>query len=573
MKNLKYIGFIVILTIGLNSCYDLDVAPYDTTAQGNFWKTEADAKDAIMGVYTQMKDQGSYGYMPLWDTFSDVSIGPGSPVEQGTYTGTYDFLVNNWKNTYDGVHRSNTVIKNVTGMSIDPTIKSNILGEAHFLRALYYFHLVDFFGGVPIYDESWDVAESFNKMLLPRNSADEVWDFIIADLTMAIDNLPEKWSSDNYGRATKGAAYALRGKAYLYTKKWKEAIADFEEIVYNKTYQYNYELYPNYLKLFTSAGPVPGDNESIFSIQNKGTTGELYGMELCTIYGTRGAYGGGRATCMPSVKLSEMYDEKDGKTFNWNNYISNFNEDNNVKKKTFLATLTSNKRSLAAIPDTTLLGNIYRNRDPRMMQSLIVPYSYFDGYIVGSGDKRQLYAVASGTTIINGFIQNDRGWNTYYYRKFVPIGDMDGAITNRNHTPINFPIIRLADVLLMLSEAYNEDNQLNKAIVELNKVRQRTSTNMPGLNSGPDWLNVTNKEEMFNRIVRERAVELAGEGHRFSDLRRWKLGVDYLNKKEEKDFTGEIRYTRGFTDRDYLWPIPSVEIQRNPDLEPNNPGW
>lgn len=84
-----------------------------------------------------------------------------------------------------------------------------------------------------------------------------------------------------------------------------------------------------------------------------------------------------------------------------------------------------------------------------------------------------MYAIAAGTTVANGFIQNDRGWNVYFYRKFVPIEDMGGAITNRNYTPINFPIIRFADVLLMLAEAYNEDNQLDKAVAELNKVRKR----------------------------------------------------------------------------------------------------
>ena len=161
-----------------------------------------------------------------------------------------------------------------------------------------------------------------------------------------------------------------------------------------------------------------------------------------------------------------------------------------------------------------------------------------------------MYAIAAGTTVANGFIQNDRGWNVYFYRKFVPIEDMGGAITNRNHTPINFPVIRFADVLLMLAEAYNE-----------------------GLNSGPAWLQVTEKEEMFERIMKERAVELIGEGHRFSDLRRWGLAVQYLNNRQEKDFTGEVRFTRKFTDRDYLWPIPSEEIQRNPALKPNNPGW
>lgn len=136
----------------------------------------------------------------------------------------------------------------------------------------------------------------------------------------------------------------------------------------------------------------------------------------------------------------------------------------------------------------------------------------------------------------------------YFYRKFVPIEDMGGAITNRNHTPINFPIIRFADVLLMLAEAYNEDNQLDKAVAELNKVRKRQSTSMPALNSGPVWLQVSDKEDMFERIMHEQGCGLVGEGHRFSDLRRWGVAVQYLNNRQEKDFTGEIRFTRKFTE-------------------------
>lgn len=192
MKTTKYIVAAFSLILGLSSCYDLDVAPYDKVAQGNYWKTEADAKSGVMGVYAQLKNNGAYGYMPLFDTYSDIAQGPGGPVEQGTYNGAYDFLVQNWQDTYDGIQRANTVIKNVSGMAIDETVKNRILGEARFLRALYYFHLADFFGGVPVYDESWEVSESFNEMLLPRSSREEVWAFIIKDLTFAVTNLPLK---------------------------------------------------------------------------------------------------------------------------------------------------------------------------------------------------------------------------------------------------------------------------------------------------------------------------------------------------------------------------------------------
>ena len=80
MKTTKYIVAAFSLILGLSSCYDLDVAPYDKVAQGNYWKTEADAKSGVMGVYAQLKNNGAYGYMPLFDTYSDIAQGPGCPV-------------------------------------------------------------------------------------------------------------------------------------------------------------------------------------------------------------------------------------------------------------------------------------------------------------------------------------------------------------------------------------------------------------------------------------------------------------------------------------------------------------
>ena len=562
---------VMVSLVVVTSCISLDTAPYDSVAQGNYWKTEDDAKSAMMGVYAQMKDMGSFGYMPLWDTYSDIGHGPGSGLENGNYTAKEDFLVQNWQHTWDGVHRTNTVIRNVKTMQISQEVKDKVVGEAYFMRALYYFHLVDFFGSVPWYDESWDITTSFMNMNLPRETAQESWQHIVDDCTKAIALLPVKWSDADYGRATKGAAYALRGKAKLYTKDWKGAIADFEEIVNNVSENYGYALYDDYAALFRVAGPIAGNKEEVFAIQNKGDVGALYGMEFPMLYGTRGTYGSGRTTCMPSVTLADMYEMKDGKEFDWEDYVPGFTTDNAIKRATFESRLNSTLTEFAQVPDTTMLLNMYRARDPRLMQSLIVPYSWFEGY-VGEESKMQIYAIAAGVAAANGFIQG-RGWNTYLYRKFVPEGDMGGKLTDRRHLPVNFSIIRFADVLLMLSEAYNEDNQLDKAIVELTKVRARKSTSMPGLNSGPAWLAVTSKEQMRERIIKERAVELAGEGHRFSDLRRWGIAEERLDGRKEVEFTGTTLFTRTFKSRNNLWPIPSEEVINNPALLPNNPGW
>ena len=97
----------------------------------------------------------------------------------------------------------------------------------------------------------------------------------------------------------------------------------------------------------------------------------------------------------------------------------------------------------------------------------------------------------------------------YLWRKFVAEYDMNGAINNREDTPINFPLIRYADVLLMLAECYNQTDQQTKAVDLINQVRARVD--MPGLNSGPSYLQATTKEQVFERIRHERAVELAGE--------------------------------------------------------------
>lgn len=124
----------------------------------------------------------------------------------------------------------------------------------------------------------------------------------------------------------------------------------------------------------------------------------------------------------------------------------------------------------------------------------------------------------------------------------------------------------------MLAEAYNENGNLDKAVAEVNEVRARVG--MPGLNSGPSWMTVSSKEEMSKRIRDERARELAFEGHRFFDIRRWGIGKSALNGREVKNIYGTRQYTQVYTDRDDLWPIPQSEKERNSALKDyQNAGW
>ncbi|WP_025765120.1 RagB/SusD family nutrient uptake outer membrane protein [Dyadobacter tibetensis] len=563
----KILFFILLLSV--SSCYDLDTQPFDKVSAGTFWKTEAHALQGVMGVYADLNDHNVFGLYNMFDNATDIALGYDGQglgdIIAGTFTDRSTNVVNRWRRGFDGIQRANSVIRNVATMDIPEESKRVYIAEARFLRGLYYFYLKNLFGGIPIYDETIDLNKDFNDLKKPRNTEDEVQAFILADLAAAIAGLPVSHDPAHLGRATKGAAYALRGKVFLYDKKWEEAKADFEEIVQNKNNSYGYALYPDYAGLFN----LEGDNSSemLFAVQNKGGVGFDYGMPFAHYLGTRSTFGSCWNNGLPSTKLADMYENRDGTPFNWDDQIPGYTGSKAVKREAMVATLSSGK--LTAVPDTAKLGNIYRNRDPRMMQTLVVPYSWQLGWNANAPRPMQL-VLATGVNENFGQIRNNRGWMTYVWRKFVPEGNLNGELTNRAHTPFNFPLIRLADVYLMLAEAYNETGQLEKAIIELNKVRARAS--MPGLNSGAVTLAVGSKAEMTQRIIHERAVELAGEGHRYFDLKRWGLLKAYTEGKVEKSIVDDILLTRGFQDRHRIWPIPAQEIEVNPALT-QNPEW
>ncbi|MGL5787993.1 MAG: RagB/SusD family nutrient uptake outer membrane protein [Bacteroidales bacterium] len=567
----KYILLLASLGI-LSSCFDLDQFPHDKVSSGTFWKTETHARQGMMSAYNQMKNGNVFGAYFWHDELGEIAYDANwnaTSVIKGTYTDRSGIVQNKWQHTYEGIARTNLILQNIGTVAISDEMKDQYRGEARFMRALYYFHLLDFYGGVPLYDESTVVSEEFMNMKKPRSTADETRAFILSDLNEAVRTLPVKWGQTEYGRATRGAAVALRGKVKLFAGDYTGAAADFEDLVYDSEGKgYGYKLYPDYAKLFTPDGHT--STEMIFSIQNLSGTGTEYGMPFALRLGSRATYGSSWNNCMPTDIFADMYENKDGSKFDWEDFIPGFTTSKAIQEQTFKAELTGG--IVSSYPEKKeLIRQIYINRDPRMEQTLITPYSTYYG-CVGTIPKMMEFVLAKGTNEVNGYIRNNNGTYDYLWRKFVPEGDMNGALTNREHVPINFPLIRYADVLLMLAECYNETGKQQEAVELINQVRQRPSTSMPALNSGHEDLKATSKEEIFLRIVHERAVELACEGHRFGDLKRWKLCEQKLNFTYD-DILGNDRYTRIFVERDYLWPIPAVEFERNAHLGSNNPGW
>lgn len=576
---LNRIAALFAIATAIGGCESLDYIPGDQMSGQTFWQTEDHARQAAVGMYAAMKEPWCFGLEFTFDMCSDLADGtsPWADISRGTsFASNSGGVQNHWQYLYELVHRSNTVIRNVENMPISRETIDRVTGEAKFLRAMAYFRMLNCWGGVPYYDETCDINMEFSNLKSPRSSTEEIRGHIIDDLTEAIEKLPVSWEAADLGRATKGAAYALRGKVYLFNRQWDEAIADFEEIVYNKSHNYGYSLHPDYNSLFRLYNGSHSP-EMIFSIQSIDGNTAGYALDIASYFGNKSTMrliAGNRI--VPSVTLVDMYENLDGSPFDWDDMFPGFNDGGAETRKKYLCVAIDQGSTTVTSTldcDTTKVMDAYRLRDPRLCLNVITPYSHYLGTDAGSSPMDKQFVLADPTKggapmEAMAFIRNSEGWNSYFWRKWIPTGNLDGYWGEYNRTPYEFPLIRLGDVILMLAEAYNEAGETDKAVIELNKIRARAG--MPELNSGASWLAVSGKEEMAERIRRERAFELAGEGQRYWDLRRW--GLLEASVKNATDIFGDLMYTRSYQPRHEMWPIPLVEMERNTNLKQNE-GW
>lgn len=278
------------MVLGLSSCEDfLSPDPISSATSANSYKTASDAEAALIGVYDSF--QAEYY---IWDNilFSDVVsdnhyAGGDNPeifqIEDLTYTPTNGRLFNNWSQLYRAIAKANVVIQKVPDIS-DVKLDENgrreqIIGEARFLRAYHYSHLVKLWGAVPLITEpvaSTDPSVTQKE----RTPVEEVYTQIVADLEYAAENLPDVYSDDasvNKARATKGAANAMLAKVYAqmpdqdYTK-----VVTYCNLVINSTA--GYQLLTDYTHLFD--GNHYNNNESIMEVQFVGGTEANWGPQL-----------------------------------------------------------------------------------------------------------------------------------------------------------------------------------------------------------------------------------------------------------------------------------------------------
>lgn len=295
------------------ACEDfLDIKPQGQLTQEVFPTTESDAILATNAIYTTLREwhYHSGGY-PILDIMSDDSHKGSNPNDQlptlGPYdtfdhTATQDGLDRWWSTLYEGIKRTNTVIEKVPLIDMNTSLRDRLTGEAHFVRALLYFDLVRAWGDVPL------VTTNEPPLKLHRTSADSIYQFIIDDLSDAIDMLPEKsgYDDNNLGRAAKGAAYALLAKVYLFMHDYENAEFHALEVIDSD----EYDLEP----VFADANGQKGEHgiESVFEIGALSVAGGSNGgNQYANTQGVRGTPNRGWGFNRPSLDLQNSFEVGD----------------------------------------------------------------------------------------------------------------------------------------------------------------------------------------------------------------------------------------------------------------------
>ena len=614
------------------ACTDiLDTAPYDKLSSGTMWTTEESVDQGVIGVYYSLQRPfhgdkfiganamiGYYGYDALG------MAGQGEYGMQNLFTKSVNpsngFFLKTWQWMYDGVHRANAAIAGIQNAPINDAKKARLVAECKVLRAFFYDRLNILFGngglGVPLYTEPVNPSEC-NK---GQSTEQEVWAQVIQDLSDAIaePNLPDN-QIQGEGRVSKGAAYALRGKAYLLTKEYDKAIADFAKVG-----DCGYKLFPNYRQLFKVANERC--EEMILSVQYiEDPTGYGTGIQkYCAAFtqgakDSRGCWGDLQVT--PAVV--NLYEEVDGQTvkkFAWEDYLSDWKKVTDMeaaeghtkyRKVFFIRDKYLNGQEIhptvTKVIDTELAklpkevqafylpeGNearlkaAYAHRDPRLAYNVVTPYANYLGVnsnstaeewytfrwpVAGKYYADQASAEPNANPNLpdsyyaSGFM-NAQAEFKYIHRKFIGEGL---EYQRREQNPVDEPIIRYADVLLMWAEALVEKGDLSGAMSKVKEVRDRVG--IPTMASS-----FSDQTTARNYVRDERRREFVNEGVNFFDEMRWRtLKETKFDEKVAQHAWGGSESTGGTVydwigEQWYTWPVPKSEIELNPNLT-RTPGW
>ena len=540
MKNKIYyiLGFL-FLVVSLNSC-DLDKEPLDEFSEGTFFDSPSNTDLALTALYRgnitngvefSNSDWWSYQGFIMMERISDNgfdrkgSLSAFDRISNGTLDATNDVINNYWKASYKRIGYCNRFL---VGMETQPENEENKrkVAEARFLRATMYFYLASSFQDVPLVV---DVLTSEEANNVDKNTRSEILDWVVKELSASANDLTSfaNIGSSNQGHATKQAALAFLGRTYMLMNDWNNGAETYKKIIDLG----ENSLHENYQELFYPSTGA-GNKENIFYIQYKQ---DYFGSGMPQHVFS--AKDGGWSSYSPANGMFEAYEMIDGKPFSYDNPQFDYK-------------------------------NPGKNRDPRLDYTI---------YYNGSTFMGTVYRISPDYTGKENLGYKEEASRTgYMLRKYF---EEPGPVENLMSYSAVTPIIRYAEVLLSYAECMNELDKMTQQVMDatINKIRTRTSVNMPIKNS-------SDKDTNRQIIRNERRVELGMEGIRYWDLLRWGIAHENLNQEiwgaqcigsttyasttKKIDPTGNMRWyvgSRAFRkDKDYKWPIPQSEQNINP---------
>ena len=543
IKRLYLLGIGLMFTSQfLTSCHDLlEKDPTDSYSETVAWSSESSLDMYVTYLYKPLNGLSNFSSLSLTDGYTDlVKYGNGVPqtwsahnkilLQQNTITSDNNPM-SSW-GLYTDIFRENVFLRDagIYGSKFNEDFLITRIAEIRFIRAVNYARMIRIFGGVILRDETNGV-DSEGEKAKARATEAESWDFVLKDLEFAAKHLPKEWDSKWDGRLTKGAAYAYMCRTALFAKRWDIAITAADEIKkLNK-----YDLMDEYKDVFK----VAGNKEIIFSIAYKIPDMPHY---FDRYFAPDGKQGIRRA--VPTSELVDSYDMADGTPFSWSG-------------------------SMAKDP--------YVGREPRFYASII--------YNGATWKEKTIYTYVDAE---NGFAAYRDNMNPgekqtvtgYFIRKYLQENNTEFDDKGSDQFWIE---MRYAEVLLNLAEALAEQDYAKNqddALEALNEVRRRVDLPERTTQEAPD------KDSFMKLLRKERICELAFEGFRYWDLRRWRLAGEVIDgkqahgtkitKKDDNSYTYEQvscddNINRFFPERYYLLPIPVDELQNNPLCENNAP--
>lgn len=549
-----------ILTMGLaaalcgTSCSDvIDLNPGDRFSPATVWSSTTTVDSYVLGLYSIFSSSCEFygtGSPNLTDAYSDILKSGSwdqynhsynrSLFQESAFNSTSAGAFECWSTHYERIRRENEFLRDAPKYreKFGEKWMDTRIAEVRFCRAYAYYLLCRVYGGVILRTEV-DGPEQNDKA---RSTEADCWDFIIEELKDLAPQLPQgnktengdNWDDANYGRATQQAAYGLLSRVALFAERWDvaaQAARDVEKCggALDLT---------GYANVFN--GDLKSNKEILFGVDfEQDVITHRYDAYVrpsgdAKALGTSALY----SVFFPTSELADSYEMADGTPFSWETYGS----------------------------------DPYTGREPRFYATILYNGASWMGrtiesYVGGADGFKEYENSKSANTTVTG----------YYLRKYLKDGDKSWITAYSAQTCI---LIRYAEVLLNKAEALAElswDQNSVEALQALNDVRGRV-----GLPSRQ----TASKEEFMEFVRHERMVELAGEGFRYWDLRRWKLAEEVINGKNvhgvkitktDSGFNYEhVDADNGnkriFYDRYYHFAIPESERSKNP-LCDNNQGW